>query len=74
MEVKVVQIDAKKLWMSNQEAQKYLGMGADFFRKLRENGTLHFSKVSNTIFYMKSEIDGLIRKGAVTGVQLFKAT
>lgn len=74
MEVKTVSIDAKKLWMSQKEAQKYLGVGKDWLKDRRSDGTLHFSMVGKTAFYIKAEIDNIIRSNAVTGVELFRNT
>lgn len=69
--MKTVKIDTKKLWMSQKEAQKYLGVGKDWLKERRLNGTLHYSMVGSTAFYIKSEIDNIIRSNAVTGRQAF---
>lgn len=69
METRVKQCE--KLWMSQKEARAYLGVSRDWLDERRENGILHFSKVGNTIFYIKSEIDKLIRNNAITGKHLF---
>lgn len=61
-----------KLWLSQKEATKYIGMSKDWLEARRLDGTLHYSKVANTIFYIKSEIDRLIADGAVYGKQLFR--
>ena len=74
MDMKMVQIDAKKLWMSQKEAQKYLGVGKDWLKERRQRGTLHYSMIGTTAFYIKSEIDNLIRGGAVTGTSIFRNT
>lgn len=74
-EMKVCQVDTKKIWLSNKEAVKYLGVSKDWLRDRRDEGKLHYSIVGNTIFYIKSEIDNLIKAGAISGRQLFaKAT
>ena len=52
-------VDTTKLWLSSREAAKYLGVSKDWFDKRREDGTLHYSKVGNTIFYIKKEVDDL---------------
>lgn len=72
--VKTVKIDTKKLWMSQKEAQKYLGVGKDWLKERRLNGTLHYSMVGTTAFYIKAEIDNIIRDNAVTGRQAFAQT
>ena len=71
---KTCKIDSKKLWMSQKEARTYLGVSKDWLKERRESGELHFSMVGKTVFYIKSEIDNLIRKNAVTGVHIFKTT
>ena len=72
--MKVAKVDTHRLWMSNKEAAKYLGVSRDWLKDRRQEGRLHYSVVGNTIFYIKSEIDSLIRSNAVSGTQLFKAT
>ena len=54
-----------KIWLSNHEAQKYLGIGADFFKRLRLTGKLPFYKVGTTVFYLRRDIDNLIKRGRV---------
>lgn len=70
--MKQVKVDTRRLWMSNREAAKYLGVSKDWLNDRRMDGSLSFSKVGNTIFYIKSEIDNLICSGAVTGVGKFR--
>ncbi len=70
--VKIAKVDTTKLWLSSREAAKYLGVSKDWFDKRREDGTLHYSKVGNTIFYIKKEVDDLIRNNAVSGKQIFR--
>ena len=72
MEIKTVKVDATKLWMSQKEAQKYLGVSKDWLKDRRQSGSLHYSMVGTTAFYIKAEIDALIRTNAVTGRQLFR--
>lgn len=72
MEFKAVQVDARRLWMSQKEAQKYLGVSKDWLKDRRNDGTLHYSVVGNTAFYIKSEIDHLIRSNAVSGYNFFR--
>jgi len=71
--MKTVVVNTDRLWMSQKEARSYLGVSKDWLDKRRVTGALHYSKVGNTIFFIKSEIDNLIRNNAVTGKQLFKA-
>lgn len=72
--MKVAKIDTTRLWMSNADAMKYLGVGKEWLKTRRQNGTLHYSKVGKTIFYIKSEIDDVIRRGAISGKQTFNST
>ena len=70
-DMKVCQINTRKLWLSQKEAAKYLGVSKDWLRDRRNEGKLHYSVVGNTIFYIKSEIDKLIVSGAISGRSLF---
>jgi hypothetical protein len=70
--MKQVKVDTNRLWLSNKEAMKYLGVSKDWLDNRRADGTLHYSKVGNTIFYIKKEIDDMIRAGAVSGKGLFR--
>ena len=72
--MKQVQVDCKKLWMSQKEAMKYLGVSRDWLRDRILDGRLHFSCVGKTTFYIKSEIDRIVRENAVTGVNHFRET
>ena len=70
--MKVAKIDTNKLWMSNKEAAAYLGVSKDWLKDRRNEGRLHYSVVGNTIFYIKKEVDDLIKDNAVSGKQIFK--
>lgn len=71
-EMKVAKIDTRKLWLSNKEAAKYLGVSKDWLKERRDSGTLHYSVVGNTIFYIKKEIDSLIASNAISGKSIFE--
>ena len=71
-EMKIAKIDTRKLWLSNKEAAKYLGVSKDWLKDRRESGTLHYSVVGNTIFYIKKEIDNLIASNAISGKSIFE--
>lgn len=73
-EIKSCKVDTKKLWISQKEAKTYLGVGKDWLQERRDSGELHFSKIGKTIFYIKSEIDNLVRKNAITGRHSFLST
>ena len=72
--IKSCKVDTKKLWMSQKEAKVYLGVGKDWLEERRKSGELHFSKVGKTIFYIKSEIDNIVRANAITGKTSFLST
>lgn len=72
MNIKTVVVDSRKLWMSQKEAQKYLGVGKDWLKDRRNSGELHYSIVGKTAFYIKSEIDNIIKANAVSGVNHFR--
>ena len=55
-----------KIWLSNDEAQKYLGMSKDFLYNLRSEGLLHYYKLRGAVFYKKADIDRLVERHKVT--------
>ena len=69
--MKIAKVNVNKIWLSNKEAAKYLGVSKDWLKDRREAGILHYSVVGNTIFYIKSEIDNMIISGAISGRQNF---
>ena len=69
--LKVVKVDTHRIWISNKEAAAYLGVSKDWLKDRREEGKLHYSVVGNTIFYIKSEIDNMIRSNAICGKMHF---
>ena len=72
-QVKISKVDTRKLWMSQKEARAYLGVSKDWLKERRESGELHFSMIGKTIFYIKSEIDNLVRGNAITGRTIFSS-
>ena len=72
VKVKIVKVDTNRLWISNKEAASYLGVSKDWLKDRRNDGLLHYSVVGNTIFYIKKEIDDLVRAGAVSGRTSFQ--
>lgn len=70
--MKQCKVDTRRLWLSQRDAAKYLGVSKDWLNSRRLDGTLHFSKVGNTIFYIKKEVDDLIKDNAVSGKQIFR--
>lgn len=55
----------EKIWLSSNEAQAYLGMSADFFKRLRDNAQIHYYRVGRCVFYAKSDIDELVTSNRV---------
>lgn len=54
-----------KRWMSQPEAQRYLGKKPGFFQNLRDSGRLPYYKVGKSIFYNIKDIDKLITSNRV---------
>ena len=69
--MKQCKVDTNRLWLSNREAAKYLGVSKDWLKDRRDSGILHYSVVGNTIFYSKREIDNLIATNAISGKPIF---
>lgn len=57
---------ADKLWLSTNEAMKYLDCSARFLEQLREEGEITYSRYSKkSIWYLKSSIDRFLSKHIV---------
>lgn len=69
--MKVMKIDTNRKWISTREAARYLGVSKDWIKDRIESGVLHYSKVGNTVFLIMREVDNLIRRGAVSGRDVF---
>ena len=63
MKGKVAQVE--KLFLTNKEAQAYLGVSPDFLKDLRSNARISYSKVGKMIWYEKKDLDNLVRKAKV---------
>ncbi len=57
--------EVQKIWLSNKDAEVYLGVGSDFLKKLRLSGRLPYYKVGKTVFYRKTVIDKLVENSKV---------
>ena len=58
--------NVERIWLSNKEAQVYLGMSQDFFHQLRRTGQLAYYQVGNkAVFYKKEDIDRLLENSLV---------
>ncbi len=60
---KVVSI--QKVWLTLTEAMKYTGWSKDYFKTLRNEGKLNFSKPygQKMVMYRIDDIDNLIERG-----------
>lgn len=61
--IQVEKVD--KRWLSNEEAQKYLGVSKDFMKNLRDSARIHFYKVGKTVWYELKDLDNLVLKAQV---------
>lgn len=55
----------EKVWLSNGEAQAYLGVGSDFMEGLRAKLMVAYYKVGHTIFYKKADLDRLLERNRI---------
>lgn len=62
-ETKVEPVEKK--WMSNSEAQAYLGVSAGFLQNQRQAGRLRHYKVGSVIFYRVKDLDSLIERNRI---------
>jgi len=60
----------KKVWLTQEEAETYTGLGRKSLQNLRTNGTakgtLPFRRVGGSIRYSRKEIDEYFNKHKVT--------
>lgn len=65
MELSIVK-EVEKRWLTNAEAQKYLGVSADYLKGMRERGFPYYRpKNSKILFYEKEQLDRYIIEGRV---------
>ena len=57
--------ELEKKWMSNSEAQAYLGVSAGFLANLRDTAKLSYYKVGKSLFYKVRDLDRLIERNRV---------
>lgn len=59
-------VNVERIYISNKEAQDYLGMSPDFFHQLRRSGQLpYYNLGGKAVFYKLSDINKLIEKAIV---------
>ena len=51
----------EKVFLSNKEAQKYLGVCESTLKNWRLGGMLRYYKIGSLVWYEKSDIDKLIK-------------
>lgn len=57
--------DVEKRFLSNREAQKYLDVGEEFMKSMRDNAKIHYYKIGRRIFYKVSDLNELIERAQV---------
>ena len=61
-----------KAWLTNREAQEYLGLSRPTLARYRAAGTLPYSKVGSSIYYRLTDVETLlesnmVRNGSTSG-------
>lgn len=51
-----------KAYLTNAEAQKYLGLSKATLARYRAEGTLPYSKVGSSVFYRTADVEALIER------------
>ena len=54
-----------KDWLTNKEAQAYLGLSKATLARYRADGTLPYSRVNAAVYYRLADIEALLERGAV---------
>lgn len=52
-----------KTYLTNAEAQAYLGLSKATLARYRADGTLPYSKVGSSVFYRTADVEALIERG-----------
>ena len=52
-----------KAWLTNAEAQEYLGLSRMTLQRYRDAGKLKYSKVGSNVFYRLEDIESLLESG-----------
>ena len=56
-----------KAYLTNAEAQAYLGLSKATLARYRADGTLPYSKVGSSVYYLTADLEALLASRAVTG-------
>lgn len=55
----------KKVWLTTDEAKKYLGCSDDTLQKLRDNALISFSQYDGMFWHKIESIDGFLERNKV---------
>lgn len=55
-----------KDWLTNKEAQAYLGLSKATLARYRSDGTLPYSRLGSSVYYRRDAIEALLTRHAVT--------
>ena len=62
-----------KNWLTNREAQEYLGLSKATLARYRADGTLPYSKVGASVFYRLTEVEALLERSRTSAPPHSKA-
>ncbi|HEX9950437.1 MAG TPA: helix-turn-helix domain-containing protein [Rubricoccaceae bacterium] len=54
-----------KDWLTNREAQTYLGLSKATLARYRADGTLAYSRLNSSVYYRRADIEALLERHAV---------
>lgn len=64
--MKNVRVEAvDKIWLSQKEVAKYIGMSQSYVAELRRKGLLRHSMIGNASFFKKDDVDKLLERHRV---------
>ena len=63
----IIAQQSEKDWLTNKEAQEYLGLSRPTLQRYRSSGKLPFSKVGGNIYYRREDIEKLLEDNVRTG-------
>jgi hypothetical protein len=58
--------DATKEWLTNKEAQSFLGLSKATLQRYRDNGILPYSKVRTNIYYRYDDLVAVLEEHVVS--------
>jgi excisionase family DNA binding protein len=57
--------DGAKEFLTNREAQQYLGLSRMTLQRYRDDGTLPYSRVGNNVYYKRADVIALLENNSV---------